>query len=106
MPAEWARESLGMATRLWKETKVQTGWGVSPISIVFPRKPAIRVAPYFPEPLFIFIRKCNHFHPLGAFPGITLRDYHTDRASMFFRERSAVPFIRQEHVPIVAGFKR
>src|SRR6185436_12449530 len=79
---------------------------VSPIAIVLPRKRAVRVAPYFPEPLLILIRERDLLYPLGSFPTIAFWDNHADRASMFLREGLAVPFVRQKHVIIVTGSKR
>src|SRR5918993_5917385 len=65
---------------------------IIPISLFFPRVPAVVISRRFPKARFIFFSEVNTAHPFGTLPKIEVWHHHAGRAAMFRRERFAIIF--------------
>jgi len=54
----------------------------------------------------ITLQKRDLVDELGAFPGVTLRDYYASRPAMFQGERLSVPFVGDQNIVIQADLDR
>src|SRR5205807_5539209 len=80
-------------------------WFKSGKPILRPRISRVRVTARFPETQNVAVEEKDFADELRSFPGVTLRDDHARRTAMLFRQRFAVPLVRNDHVVVHADLE-